>query len=158
MPSELERLRHYYIAARGGFVSDAAGVHPMQTMVPMKSSIRAPADDDAAGVHPMQTVVPMKSSIRAPAGDEADVRALLEELNETAFKRHRAHGRRLDLALSIRRKAQNVAVEAERGILEGYHRSQYPFMPVHVRERLNEIGHLLGPPSQDRYPRAAAAV
>ena len=134
MPSELERLRHYYLAAAGDSVSDATGVHPMQKMVPRKSSIRAPADD----------------------ADQ--VKALLEELNETAFKRHRAHGRRLDLAFSIRRKAQNVAVEAERGILEGYHRGDQPFMPEHVRERLNEIGHLLGPPSQDRYPRAAAAV
>jgi len=134
MPSELERLRHFYLAAAGGSVSDATGAHPMQKMVPKKSSIRAPADD------------------------EADVRALLEELNETSFKRHRAHGRRLDLALSIRRKAQHVAVEAARGILEGYLRSEYPFMPDHVRERLNEIAHLLGPPTQDRYSRAAAAV
>jgi len=106
----------------------------------------------------MQKLVPKKSSIQEQADDEDQVKALLEELQETAFRRHRAHGRRLDLALSIRRKAQNVAVEAERGILEGYHRSQYPFMPEHVRERLNEIGHLLGPPTQDRYPRAAAAV
>ena len=134
MPSELERLRHYYLAAAGGSVSDATGAHPTQKMVPKKSSIQEQADD------------------------VDQVRALLEELNETAFKRHRAHGRRLDLALSIRRKAQHVAVEAERGILEGYHRSQYPFMPDHVRERLNEIAHLLGPPTQDRYPRAAAAV
>ena len=134
MPSELERLRHYYLAAAGDSVSDATGVHPMQKMVPRKSSIRAPADD----------------------ADQ--VKALLEELNETAFKRHRAHGRRLDLALSIRRKAQNVAMEAERGILEGYHRGDHPFMPEHVRERLDEISHLLSPPSQDRYPMAAAAV
>jgi len=132
--SELERLRHYYLAAAGNYEPSAPGVHPMQKLFPKKSSIRAPADD------------------------EDQVKALLEELNETAFKRHRAHGRRLDLALSIRRKAQHVAVEAERGILEGYHRSEHPFMPVHVRERLDEIAHLLGPPSQDRYPRAAAAV
>jgi len=131
MPSELDRLRHYYLAARGGSVSDAAGVHPMQKVVPRTSYIKAPVDD------------------------EDQVKALLEELNETAWKRHRAHGRRLDLALSIRRKAQNVAVEAERGILEGYHGGDHPFMPVHVRERLDEIAHLLGPPSRDVYPRAA---
>jgi len=106
----------------------------------------------------MQKIVPRTSYIRAPEDDADQVKALLEELNETAWKRHRAHGRRLDLALSIRRKAQNVAVEAERSILEGYHRGDHPFMPEHVRERLNEIGHLLGPPTQDRYPRAAAAV
>ena len=134
MPSELDRLRHYYLAAAGGSVSDVAGVHPMQKMVPRTSYIKAPVDD------------------------EDQVKALLEELNETAWKRHRAHGRRLDLALSIRRKAQHVAVEAERAILEGYHRSEHPFMPVHVRERLDEIAHLLGPPTQDRYPKAAAAV
>jgi len=134
MRSELDRLRHYYLAAAGGSVSDAAGVHPMQKVVPKTSYIKAPVDD------------------------EDQVKALLEELNETAWKRHRAHGRRLDLALSIRRKAQNVAVEAERGILEGYHGGDHPFMPVHVRERLDEIAHLLGPPSRDVYPRAAAAV
>jgi len=131
MPSELDRLRHYYLAAAGGSVSDATGTHPVQKIVPRTSYIRAPEDD----------------------ADQ--VKALLEELNETAFKRHRAHGRRLDLALSIRRKAQNVAVEAERGILEGHHRGDHPFMPVHVRERLDEIAHLLGPPTRDVYPRAA---
>jgi len=131
MPSELERLRHYYIAAAGGSMPSAPGVHPMQKIVPKTSYIKAPVDD------------------------EDQVKALLEELNETAWKRHRAHGRRLDLALSIRRKAQHVAVEAERAILEGYHRSEHPFMPEHVRERLDEIAHLLGPPSRDVYPRAA---
>jgi len=135
MPSELERLRHYYLAAAGVSVSDAPGVHPMQKMVPKKSSIRAPADD------------------------EDQVKALLEELNDMAFVRHRSDGRRLDLALSIRRKAQHVAVEAERSILEGYHGGVHAaHMPEHVRERLIEIGHLLGPPTQDRYPRAAAAM
>jgi len=103
-------------------------------------------------------MVPRTSYIRAPEDDADQVKALLDELNETAFKRHRAHGRRLDLALSIRRKAQNVAIEAERGILEGYHRGDHPFMPVHVRERLDEISRLLSPPSHDRYPRAAAAA
>ena len=131
--SELERLRHYYLAAAGNYVPSAPGVHPMQKVVPRKSGIRAPVDDDDK------------------------VKALLDELNETAFKRHRAHERRLDLALSIRRKAQHVAVEAERAILEGYHRRD-PFMPEHVRRRLDEIAHLLGPPSQDRYPSAPAAV
>ena len=106
----------------------------------------------------MQKVVPRKSGIRAPVDDDDKVKALLDELNETVFKRHRAHERRLDLALSIRRKAQHVAVEAERAILEGYHRGDHPFMPEHVRRRLDEIAHLLGPPSQDRYPSAPAVV
>ena len=147
MPSELERLRHYYLAAAGGSVSDATGGSV--------SDATGGSVSDAAGVHPMQKMVPRTSYIRAPEDDADQVKALLDELNETAFKRHRAHGRRLDLALSIRRKAQNVAVEAGRGILEGYHRGDHPFMPEHVRERLDEISHLLGPPSQDRYPRAA---
>ena len=79
------------------------------------------------------------------ADEEARMKALLEELNETAFKRHRAHGRRLDLAMAIQRKAQHVAVEAERAILLGYHGHEDPFMPQHVRERLDEIQHILVP-------------
>jgi hypothetical protein len=130
--SELERLRHYYLAAAGDYVPSAPGVHPMQKLVPKRNGFRAPVYDDAK------------------------VKAIMDELDETVFKRHRAHARRLDLAHSIRRKAQHVAVEAERSILEGYHRRDFPFMPVHVRERLDEIAHLLGPPSQDVYPSAPA--
>ena len=132
MLSELDRLRHYYLASAGHATTDAIGAHPMQKLVPRKTSIRAPVDD------------------------EDEIRAMLEEKNETAFKRHRAHGRRLDLAIDIQRKAQHTAVESERAILEGYHRSAHPFMPLHVTERLREISHLLGPPTQDRYPAAAA--
>ena len=132
--SELERLRHYYLAAAGNYVPSAPGVHPMQKLVPKRSGFRAPVYDDAK------------------------VKAIMDELDETVFKRHRAHARRLDLAHSIRRKAQHVAVEAERAILEGYHRREHPFMPEHVRRRLDEIAHLLGPPSQDRYPSAPAVV
>ena len=126
--SELDRLRHYYLAAAGNYEPSAPGVHPMQKLFPKRSGIRAPVYDDAK------------------------VKAVMDELDETVYKRHRAHARRLDLAMSIRRKAQHVAVEAERSILEGYHRRDFPFMPVHVRERLDEIAHLLGPPSRDVYP------
>ena len=119
--SELERLRHYYIAAAGGQVPHTFGVHPMQKLVQKPKHIRVPADD------------------------EAQVKALLEELNETAFKRHRAHGRRLDLSMAIQRKAQHVAVEAERAILLGYHGREHPFMPHHVRERLDDIQQILVP-------------
>ena len=159
MPSELERLRHYYLAAAGGSLPGAAGVSDGSDAAGGSLGAAKGSDgSDAAGVHPMQKIVPRTSYIRAPEDDADQVKALLEELNETAFKRHRAHGRRLDLALSIRRKAQNVAIEAERGILEGYHRGDHPFMPVHVRERLDEISRLLSPPSNDNYPRAAAAA
>ena len=104
----------------------------------------------------MQKLFPKRSGIRAPVYDDAKMKAVLDELDENVFKRHRAHARRLDLALSIRRKAQHVAVEAERSILEGYHRGDNPFIPIHVRERLDEIAHLLGPPSQDVYPSVPA--
>ena len=78
--------------------------------------------------------------------DEERLQAILDDLNESGWKRQRAHARRLDLAMQIQRKARNIAVEAERNTLEGHHRG--PFMPAHVRERLEQIAAL--------YPTVAA--
>ena len=113
--AELERMRRVYLAAEGGRLSNGVAGHPM-------------VDE------------PKRRRRSTHTDDQEKLQEILDDLNESGWKRQRAHARRLDLALAIQQKAQHIAVEAERNTLEGHHRG--PFMPAHVRERLEQIAAL----------------